>query len=149
MITLNYNFQYERGNKMLRNTVVLVDLNDKEIGIEKKEIAHKAPKLHRAFSIYLYNDKKELLIQKRAEHKYHSAGLWSNTCCSHPKSGEDIKESAIERLKDEVGITANIDEIFSFIYMNKFHDNLYEYEYDHVFIGSYNGNFLLNPEEPW
>ena len=132
---------------MLRNEVVLVDLNDNEIRKEYKEGAHKKPMLHRAFSVFLYNDKKEMLIQKRAMHKYHSPGLWANACCSHPGMGENIKESARERMEDEIGIKADIDEIFSFIYLNKFHDDLYEYEYDHVFLGKYNGEVVLNEEE--
>jgi len=132
---------------MLRNEVVLVDIFDNEIGVETKENAHKSPMLHRAFSIFIYNNKNEVLIQKRASHKYHSPSLWANTCCSHPKKGENIKESAIERLKDEVGIEADIDELYSFIYISKYKDNLYEYELDHVFIGEYNGDFILNEEE--
>ena len=132
---------------MLRDKVTLVDINDNEIGIANKEEAHKTPLLHRAFSVFLYNENNELLIQKRASSKYHSPNLWANTCCSHPQKGEDIKESALERLKDEVGIETNIEELFSFIYLNKFHEELYEYECDHVFIGKYNGEFKLNEEE--
>lgn len=132
---------------MLRNEVVLVDIFDNELGIETKENAHKEPKLHRAFSIFIYNDNYEILIQKRAAHKYHSPLLWANTCCSHPKMGANVKESAIERLEDEVGIKADIEEVFSFIYISKYSDDLYEHELDHVFIGKYNGNIVLNPEE--
>lgn len=132
---------------MLRNEVVLVDVNDKEIRSETKTNAHKQPLLHRAFSIFLYNSKKEILIQKRAANKYHSPNLWANACCSHPKKGENITDSAKERLKDEIGVNTEIKELFSFIYLNKFNDDLYEYEYDHVFLGKYDGNVTLNEEE--
>lgn len=132
---------------MLRNEVVLVDINDNEIRKEYKEKAHKKPMLHRAFSVYLYNDRKQLLVQKRALNKYHSPGLWANACCSHPKMGEDIKQSALERMEDEIGVSCDIKELFSFVYLNKFNDNLYEYEYDHVFVGNYNGEIILNEEE--
>lgn len=132
---------------MLRNEVVLVDINDNEIRKEYKEVAHKTPMLHRAFSVFLYNDKKEMLIQRRALHKYHSPGLWANACCSHPAMGEDIKKSAMERMKDEIGIETDVKELFSFIYLNKFNESLYEYEYDHVFLGKYNGEVILNEEE--
>ena len=132
---------------MERNTVVMVDINDNVIGEKDKLEAHKSPILHRAFSIYLYNSKNEMLIQKRADNKYHSGGLWSNTCCSHPQINKELKEDALERLEDEVGINTDIEEVFSFIYMNKFNDNLYEYEYDHVFVGEYEGDFFLNQKE--
>ena len=132
---------------MLRNEVVLVDIFDNEIGVEAKENAHKKPMLHRAFSIFIYNDNYDILIQKRAAHKYHSPLLWANTCCSHSRKGENIKESAIERLKDEVGIDADIEELYSFIYISKYREDLYEYELDHVFTGKYNGDFTLNEEE--
>lgn len=132
---------------MLRNEVVLVDINDNEIRKEYKENAHRKPMLHRAFSVYLYNDKKQILIQKRALNKYHSPGLWANACCSHPGMGENVKKSALERLEDEIGVICDIDELFSFVYLNRFNDNLYEYEYDHVFVGNYNGKFILNEEE--
>lgn len=132
---------------MLRNEVLLVDINDNEIGVEYKEDAHKKPMLHRAFSVYLYNDKKQMLIQKRALHKYHSPGLWANACCSHPRKGENVKYSAKERMIDEIGVSTEIKELFSFIYLNKFNEELYEYEYDHVFVGEYNGDVLLNKEE--
>ena len=132
---------------MLRNEVVLVDIDDNELEVMSKSESHSSPNLHRAFSIFIYNKNKEILIQKRASHKYHSPGLWANACCSHPRIKENIKLSAIERLKDEVGIETDIEELFSFIYMNKFHDTLYEYELDHVFLGKYDGAVILNKEE--
>lgn len=132
---------------MLRNEVVLVDINDKEIKKEYKVNAHNKPMLHRAFSVFLYNDKKQMLIQKRAINKYHSGGLWANACCSHPGMGENIRLSALERMEDEIGVICDIEELFSFIYLNKFNDDLYEYECDHVFVGKYNGEVILNEEE--
>ena len=115
--------------------IILVDKNDNQIATEEKLKAHKEGKLHRAFSVFVFNSKKELLLQKRAYDKYHSAGIWANTCCSHPKPGKDLKEEAEARLKEEMGITCNLEEKFSFIYKVKFENGLYEHEYDHVFFG--------------
>lgn len=129
-----------------RSKVLLVDENDMIIGKMSKNEAHQSPMLHRAFSIFLYNDGK-LLIQQRALHKYHSGGLWANTCCSHPVDNLWIKEDAEARLVEETGISCPVEEIFSFVYKHKFHDDLYEHEYDHVFIGKYDGEFKINPEE--
>lgn len=131
---------------MNRNQVVLVDIFDNEIGIMEKMIAHKTPNLHRAFSVFLYNENK-MLIQKRASHKYHSPDKWANACCSHPQTKENIKDSAIKRMQEELNITCDIDELFSFIYISKYNDNLYEYELDHVFLGKYDGDLVLNEEE--
>jgi isopentenyl-diphosphate Delta-isomerase len=125
--------------------VILVDRSDKQIGIEEKLKAHQEGKLHRAFSVFIFNSKKELLLQKRAEGKYHSSGLWTNTCCSHPRPGKDIKEEAEARLKEEMGIICKLEEKFSFIYKVKFENNLYEHEFDHVFFGKYNG--LVKPRK--
>lgn len=124
---------------MKRNYVVLVDKSGKEIGKEEKLKAHQEGKMHRAFSIFIFNKKGELLLQKRAESKYHSSGLWSNTCCSHPRTGFDLREEAKKRLKEEMGIEADLKEIFSFIYKKKVGD-LIEHEFDYVFIGKFNGN---------
>ena len=132
---------------MERNTIVKVDIFDNEIGEIEKMEAHFKPVLHRAFSVFIVNDKNEMLIQKRAEHKYHSAGLWANACCSHPRSGENVIESAKERMVDEIGIVCNLEELFSFNYLSKYNENLYEYEVDHVLLGKYNGEVSLNKEE--
>lgn len=132
---------------MKRNEVILVDINDNSIGIKEKYSAHKKPLLHRAFSIFLYNDNNEILIQKRQANKYHSGGLWSNACCSHPRIGETLEESTKDRLMDEIGVVTPVEEIFSFVYMSKYAEDLYEYEYDHVFLGKYNGKINLNMEE--
>lgn len=131
---------------MDRNKVVLVDIFDNEIGIMDKMSAHSAPYLHRAFSVFLYHDNK-ILIQKRARTKYHSPDKWANACCSHPQSKEDVKVSAELRLIEELNVSCNIQELFKFIYISKYNEDLYEYELDHVFLGKYNGPITLNPNE--
>jgi len=118
--------------------VILVDGKDREIGWEEKIKAHKEGKLHRAFSIFIFNSKGELLLQKRAETKYHSPALWTNTCCSHPTPGKKLIDEAIRRLKEEMGIESDLREIFSFVY-KAILGNLTEYEFDHVFVGKFNG----------
>ncbi len=132
---------------MLRNDLVKVDIFDNEIGTIEKMDAHTQPILHRAFSVFLVNSKGEILIQRRALDKYHSAGLWANACCSHPRAGEDVLTSAKERMLDEIGASCDVQELFSFVYNNKFSENLYEYELDHVLLGYYDGDITLNPEE--
>lgn len=126
--------------------VLLVNIWDNPIGKKEKKLAHSKPCLHRAFSVFLYNGNK-ILIQKRAKNKYHSGGLWANACCSHPVT-TDIEKEASLRLYEELGI-ANCapHKVFSFIYMAKFAENLYEYEVDHVLLAEYNGEIILNPEE--
>jgi len=120
--------------------VIIVDKDDRIICNEEKIKAHKEGMLHRAFSIFIFNSKKELLLQKRGLKKYHSGGKWSNTCCSHPEQEENIKEQAEERLKKEMGISTELKEIFSFVYKTKVDNNLTEHEYDHVFLGYYNND---------
>ncbi|MDD4874741.1 MAG: isopentenyl-diphosphate Delta-isomerase [Dehalococcoidales bacterium] len=127
--------------------VILVDQYDKEIGTEEKVKAHKSGKLHRAFSIFVFNSKGELLLQKRAKTKYHSGGLWSNTCCSHPGIGETNELAAHRRLKEELGFNCDLKEVFSVTYNAKLAGNLLENECDHVFIGIYGGKIDPNPEE--
>ena len=126
--------------------VILVNKKDKVIGVEEKMKAHLQGKLHRAFSIILFNRKGEVLIQKRAKSKYHSAGLWTNTCCSHPRPKEKIDQAAKRRLKEEMGIETNLKKIFSFIYKAKL-GSLVEYEFDHVFFGRFNGKPKPNEKE--
>ena len=134
---------------MERKEVVLVDIFNKPIGKKGKLESHETPCLHRAFSVFLVNDKNEILIQKRAEDKYHSGGKWANACCSHPEDpNQDIKTSAELRLVEELGVSGvELREMFSFIYFAKFNDNLYEYEHDTVLIGKYNGEITLDPTE--
>ncbi len=114
--------------------VLLVNEDDEVIGRKEKIEAHKLGLLHRAFSIFVFNSKSELLIQKRALKKYHSPGLWSNTCCSHPYT-ENIEQEAKQRLQKEMGFTCELKEIFSFIYKSDVGNELIEHEYDHVFFG--------------
>jgi len=127
--------------------VILVDINDQPIGKMEKLKAHQLGELHRAFSVFLFNDSKELLLQKRASHKYHSAELWSNTCCSHPSPGEHLTTTAQNRLLEEMGLTTSLQPLFSFIYKTEFDNGLIEHELDHVLIGSVNANPLPNPNE--
>lgn len=129
------------------NKVVAVDFNDNELKVYDKMQAHIKPVLHRAFSVFLYNGSK-VLLQKRALEKYHSGGLIANTCCSHPQANENIVENAKQRLIEELNIKVDfLEEIGTFTYYNKFNDNLYEYEYDHVLVGNFNGSYEANPEE--
>ena len=129
----------------MEDQIILVDINDNEIGSAGKLEAHEKCLLHRAFSVYLHHENK-LLIQRRAEGKYHSAGLWANTCCSHPRVGENLMEAVERRLKEEAGIICPVQELTSFIYREKF-ETMAEYELDHVFLGEYNGEFCCNKEE--
>ena len=126
--------------------IILVDFEDREIGYEEKMKAHVRPMLHPAFSIFLCHDGK-ILLQRRAYSKYHSGGLWANTCCSHPRRGESLSEAVERRLLEEVGITCPVREAGHFIYCYKFDEDLYEYEYDHVFVGDYQGAVAPNREE--
>lgn len=132
---------------MNRNKVVLVDVEDNSIGEMDKLLAHQLGKLHRAFSIFIFNDNKELLLQQRAQQKYHGAGLWTNTCCSHPQLGENINESALERLDMEMGMKCDLTYSHSFIYKANVENDLIEHELDHVFVGYTNQNPVINPEE--
>lgn len=127
--------------------VVLVDEQDREIGVEEKLKAHREGKLHRAFSVFLFNPKGELLMQQRAAEKYHSGGLWANTCCGHPRPEEDLAEAAARRLKEEMGISCAVEKAFHFIYRATVKSGLVEYEIDHVFVGRYDGLVQSDPNE--
>ncbi len=131
----------------MENNVILVDENDKEIGTMPKLEAHKKGLLHRAFSIVIWNEKEEMLIQKRAYGKYHSAGLWSNTCCSHPLPGEITEDAADRRLKEECNFNTPLEYRFNFIYKTELENQLTENELDHVFVGKYNHTPVPNTEE--
>lgn len=126
--------------------LILVDLDDKEIGRGSKLEVHHKSLLHRAFSVYIVNDGK-MLIQKRNPDKYHSGGLWSNACCSHPRKGEELEDAVHRRLAEELGIDCDVSEVFEFIYRTDFGTGIYEYEYDHVFLAEYSGDIALNTEE--
>jgi isopentenyl-diphosphate delta-isomerase len=112
-----------------------------------KTQAHQKPILHRAFSVFIFNSKGEMLLQQRALGKYHSAGLWTNTCCSHPRPGEDTASAAARRLKEEMGFSTELEKIFDFVYQASFGNGLHEYEFDHVFIGTYDGEIVPDPRE--
>jgi len=127
--------------------VVLVNLVDEPIGTMEKMEAHKSPHLHRAFSIFLFNSQNEMLLQRRARSKYHSGGLWTNTCCSHPYPGEKVEDAANRRLKEELGISARLEKAFHFTYQAEFDNGLFEHEFDHVFIGHYVGKVHPDPAE--
>lgn len=115
--------------------LILVDENDKQLGKQEKLLVHQLGLLHRAFSVFLFNSKEELLLQQRADEKYHSPGLWTNTCCSHPNFGEDLSDAVKRRLREEMGMNCKTKFLFSFIYKVKFKNGLIENEYDHVYFG--------------
>lgn len=131
----------------MEELVILVDTNDSPIGQMEKLEAHQKGELHRAFSIFIFNTKGELLLQQRALGKYHSGGLWTNTCCSHPRPGEDNLAAANRRLKEEMGMKANLTPAFSFTYRAEFESGLIEHEYDHVFFGKSDLLPVINKEE--
>lgn len=128
--------------------LILVTVDDKEIGTLGKEEVHREGLLHRAFSVFLY-DGERMLLQKRADGKYHSSGLWTNACCSHPRAGEKLEDAVHRRLMLECGLDTDVKELFSFTYRTKFAEDLYEYEYDHVFLGTYDSSLpiRMDPEE--
>lgn len=127
--------------------VILVNENDEQTGVIGKMEAHERGFLHRAFSIFIFNSRGELLLQQRALHKYHSGGLWTNTCCSHPQPGEDTVAAAHKRLKEEMGFTTKLEKIFDFIYKADVDNELTEFELDHVFVGQYDGFVEYNTDE--
>jgi isopentenyl-diphosphate delta-isomerase len=131
----------------MEEKVVLVDEKGREVGVEEKIKAHVEGKFHRAVSIIIFNSKREMLIQKRARNKYHSAGLWSNACCSHPKPLESVEEAAHRRLKEEMGFDCDLKKVFEFVYKKEFENGLVEWEYDHVFLGKYDGNIIMSDEK--
>lgn len=127
--------------------VVLVNPQDEVLGLMEKQQAHVNGLLHRAFSVFLFNAKGEMLLQKRAAGKYHSPNRWTNAVCSHPRDGESYLEAAKRRMKEELGIEAELTEKFSFIYKANVGGGLWEHELDHVFVGTYDDEFKLNPNE--
>lgn len=127
--------------------LILVDEKDNSIGTEEKLEAHRKGDLHRAFSIFIFNKKRELLIQRRALSKYHSPGLWTNTCCSHPRKDETLFQAGHRRLNEEMGFDCELVEAFSFIYKVDLGDSLIEHEFDHVLIGEYENDPIINKKE--
>ena len=132
---------------MKEEQVILVNLNDEPIGLMNKLEAHEKAVLHRAFSVFILNDKNEVMLQQRAHHKYHSPLLWTNTCCSHQRAGETNIEAGKRRLEEEMGFSTELKELFHFIYKAPFDNGLTEHELDHVMIGYYNNEPNINDDE--
>jgi isopentenyl-diphosphate delta-isomerase len=127
--------------------VILVDEKDLPLGSMEKMEAHEKGLLHRAFSVFIFNHEGEMLLQRRALHKYHSGGLWTNSCCSHPRPGEEVLAAAQRRLQEELGFVAPLEKLFDFVYRAEFHNGLVEHEFDHVFVGKHDGPVKYNEEE--
>lgn len=131
----------------MKDEIILVDTADYEIGTANKLFVHKSGLLHRAVSVFIFNNEGKILLQQRALHKYHSAGLWSNTACSHPLPGEHTKSAAERRLYEEMGINCELRYAFNFIYKAEFENGLTEHEFDHVYFGFCNDNPIINSDE--
>ncbi|MDX5427071.1 MAG: isopentenyl-diphosphate Delta-isomerase [Bacteroidota bacterium] len=127
--------------------VILVNERDEELGLMEKLEAHRKGLLHRAFSVFIFNDAGQLMLQQRAYSKYHSGGLWTNTCCSHPRKGESYEEAAHRRLLEEMGFDCPLEKVLDFIYRAELDKGLTEHELDHVFVGYFNDSPKINPEE--
>lgn len=127
--------------------VILVDVNDRQIGIMEKMEAHQQGSLHRAFSVFIFNKKGEMLLQQRALSKYHSGGLWTNACCSHPLPEEETIAAAQRRLQQELGFEIPIEKIFDFVYKADLDNGLTEHEFDHVYVGEFEGKIDFNKQE--
>ncbi|MFL2610927.1 MAG: isopentenyl-diphosphate Delta-isomerase [Flavobacteriaceae bacterium] len=136
---------------MNEEKVILVDKEDFQLGLMPKMEAHRKGVLHRAFSVFIFNTSNSLLLQKRSKLKYHSPGLWTNTCCSHQRDGENTIEAAKRRLNEEMGFNVDIKEIFSFIYKANLKNDLIEHEFDHVLVGhtDLNPNINITEVEDW
>ena len=132
---------------MAEEHVILVNEKDQEIGLMPKLEAHQKAVLHRAFSVFIFNSENELMLQQRASNKYHSPNLWTNTCCSHQRSGESNIQAGTRRLYEEMGFTTTLKEITSFIYKAPFDNGLTEHELDHIMVGYYNEDPVINSDE--
>ena len=132
---------------MEEEKVILVNSNDEPIGLMPKMEAHEKALLHRAFSVFVINGNNELMLQQRAHQKYHSPGLWTNTCCSHQRDGEENIEAGLRRLQEEMGFETPLEYLFNFIYKATFDNGLTEHELDHVMLGRFEGEPSINPEE--
>lgn len=132
---------------MVVEHVILVNEKDQEIGLMPKLEAHQKAVLHRAFSVFIFNSENELMLQQRASNKYHSPNLWTNTCCSHQRSGESNIQAGVRRLYEEMGFTTSLKEITSFIYKAPFDNGLTEHELDHIMVGYYNEDPVINSDE--
>lgn len=132
---------------MTTEYVILVDEKDQVKGNMEKMEAHRRAMLHRAFSVFVFNSNNELMLQQRSVIKYHSPGLWTNTCCSHPRPGEDVTDAGHRRLIEEMGFDCRLEKIFDFIYKAELDQGLSEHEFDHVLFGKYDGKPVINPDE--
>ncbi|OIQ30716.1 MAG: isopentenyl-diphosphate delta-isomerase [Bacteroidetes bacterium MedPE-SWsnd-G2] len=132
---------------MIEEKVILVDETGKAIGLMPKMEAHEKALLHRAFSVFVFNKQNELMLQKRAAHKYHSPSLWTNTCCSHQRDGEGNVEAGRRRLQEEMGFVTDLEEVTSFMYKAPFDNGLTEHEFDHILVGKFNEEPNINPDE--
>src|SRR5699024_12371717 len=130
-----------------KEKVVLVDENDQQIGLMEKIEAHEKGLLHRAFSVFVFNDNGETMLHQRAAHKYHSPGLWTNTCCSHQREGESNIDAGKRRLQEEMGFSTELEDVLSFIYHAPFDHGLPEHEYEHIMVAKFNDEPKVNPEE--
>jgi isopentenyl-diphosphate Delta-isomerase len=127
--------------------VILVNELDEQVGRMEKMEAHRRGTLHRAFSVFIFNDRNEMLLQQRAITKYHSGGLWTNACCSHPRPEEETEAAALRRLQEELGFITSLNKIFDFHYNASFDNGLIEHEFDHVYVGTFTGKIIPNPSE--
>lgn len=148
---MQYCYHESRFNATVQNSmreeVILVNESDEAIGTGEKHETHLRGWMHRAFSIFVFNSRGELLLQRRAPHKYHSAGLWSNTCCGHPRPHETVEQAAHRRLQEEMGFDCKLQPVFAFVYRTEFDNELIEHEYDHVLVGSFDGRPVPNDDE--
>jgi len=135
------------GTNMVEEKIVLVDEQDRAVGVEEKIRVHQLGALHRAFSVFVVNAEGQLMMQRRALTKYHSRGLWSNTCCGHPRPDEPLEQAARRRLKEEMGFDSHLTELFAFVYRAELEDGLVENEYDHVLLGCFEGIPEPDPAE--
>lgn len=133
--------------ELTEEKVVLITPKDEVLGLMNKLEAHKKGLLHRAFSVFLFDYEGNMLLQKRAKEKYHSPNQWTNACCSHPRENETYHDAAVRRLKEELGISCTLEKKFDFIYKADVGGGLWEHELDKVFIGTFEGDFHINPEE--
>jgi isopentenyl-diphosphate Delta-isomerase len=131
----------------MEQQVILVNEKDEVKGTAGKMEVHRKGLLHRAFSVFIFNKRGEMLLQQRAMNKYHSGGLWTNACCSHPEPEEKTKTGAIRRLKEELGFETELEKVFDFVYKAEFDNGLVEYEFDHVYTGRYDGEIDFAREE--
>jgi isopentenyl-diphosphate delta-isomerase len=132
---------------MASEQLILVDAQDRELGVKEKMEAHVEGALHRAFSVFVFDSEKRLLLQRRARTKYHSGGLWSNTACGHPRPGESTLAAARRRLREEMGFDCELREAFEFLYRAELDGALIEHEYDHVLVGTHEGDPAPDPSE--